>query len=102
MSSGKHFAQKIQGLANNYQTRIHNLYFIAYPCGISFEIESMVVVTTAIILAMGEELPCKLKLSNLEDRFANVVVQSKIILGHVPKRYHDLSFIFARRRDNYL
>ena len=51
---------------------------------------------------MGEELPCKLELSDLEDRFAIAVVRSKVILGHMPKRYHDLSSIFVGRRDDYL
>ena len=34
----------------------------------------------------GEELPCKLELSNLEDRFAIAMVHSEVTVGHVPKR----------------
>ena len=34
---------------------------------------------------MGEELPCKLELSNLEDRFAVAVVRSEVTVGHMPK-----------------
>ena len=36
--------------------------------------------------AIGEELPCKLELSNLEDRFAVAVVRGEVTIGHVPKQ----------------
>ena len=54
---------------------------------VSFEIDSMVCgyhcYDTAVI---GEELPCKLELSNPEGRFAVAVCQCEITVGHVPRR----------------
>ena len=35
--------------------------------------------------AMVKELPCKLELSNPEDRFVVEVVQGEVTVGHVPK-----------------
>ena len=48
---------------------------------------------------MVEELPCKLELSNLENRFAVAVVHSEVTVGHVPKEF---VIHFAARRENFL
>ena len=36
----------------------------------------------------GEELPCRVELSNPHDLFAVAVCKSEIVVGHVPKKYH--------------
>ena len=46
---------------------------------------------------MGEELPCKLELSNPEDRFAVAVFKHDITVGHVPKRISSICSSFLRR-----
>ena len=56
----------------------------------SFEVESMIrgyhwynAIWEATI---GEVLPCKMELSNPEDRFAVAVCKHDITVGHVPRR----------------
>ena len=56
--------------------------------------------TTTMLYRMqlwGEELPCKLELSNPEDRFAVVVVWGEVTIGHVPKRISSICSSFLRR-----
>jgi len=70
-----------------------------------FEVESMVrgyhCYNTIWDPAIGEELPCKLELSNPEDRFAVAVfkreVWGEVTVGHVPKRISSICSSFLRR-----
>ena len=50
---------------------------------VSFELES-IVHGYHCYSAIGEELSCKLELSNPEDRFAVAVCQCDITVGHMP------------------
>ena len=64
----------------------------------SFEVESMVpgyhCYSTIWNAVMGEELPCKLELSNPEDRFAIAVCRCDITVGHVLKRISSICSLF--------
>ena len=68
----------------------------------SFEIDSMVrgyhCYNTIWNAVIGEELPCKLELSNPEDRFAVAVCQREITVGHVPRRISSICSSFLRRK----
>ena len=46
---------------------------------------------------IGEELPCKLELSNPEDRFAVAVVRGEVTVGHVSKRISSICSSFLWR-----
>ena len=64
--------------------------FIVHLRGMGFEIESMVrgyhCYNAIWDATIGEELPCKLELSNPEDRFAVAVIRGEVTVCHVPKR----------------
>ena len=72
----------------------------------SFEVESMVhgyhcysIIWDAVI---GEELPCKLELSNSVDRFAMAVCKCEITVGHVPKRISSICSSLFLQRDGMI
>lgn len=68
----------------------------------SFEVESMVrgyhCYSTIWNAVIGEELPCKLELSNPEDRFAVAVCQCEITVGHMPRRISLICSSFLWRK----
>ena len=45
----------------------------------------------------GEELPCRVELSNPHDLFAVAVCKSEIVVGHVPKNIINLLVVFTAR-----
>ena len=67
----------------------------------SFEVESMVCgyhcYNTIWNAVIGEELPCKLELSNPTDRFAVAVCKHEITVGHMPKRISSICSSFLWR-----
>ena len=46
---------------------------------------------------IGEELSCKLELSNPGDKFAAAVCKHDVAVGHVPKRISSICLSFLRR-----
>ena len=46
---------------------------------------------------VGEELPCRIKLSNPHDLFAVAICKSDIVVGHVPKRISSICSSFLRQ-----
>ena len=63
-----------------------------------FEIESMVhgyhYYNAIWDAAVGKELPCKLELSNPEERFAVAVKRGEVTVGYVPKRISSICSSF--------
>ena len=46
---------------------------------------------------VGQELPCRIELSNSHDLFAVAICKSDIVVGHVPKRILSICSSFLRR-----
>ena len=46
---------------------------------------------------VGEELPCRIELSNPHDLFTVAICKSDIVVGHVPKRILSIYLSFLRR-----
>ena len=46
---------------------------------------------------VGEELPCRIELSNPHDLFAVAICKSDIVVGHVPRRISSICSSFLRR-----
>ena len=101
---GKLFTNKFSRMAGSIDNQLDNVIIIVHLAMADIDTYEFVSMARSYhqyqsiwSAVVGEELPCRIELSNLHNLFTVAICKSNIVVGHVPKRISSICSSFLRR-----